>query len=45
MILALGRGISLGTYSGGWRIMRTLGRRIISLTPASGFARRPWPAR
>ena len=30
--------ISLGTYSGGWRIMRTLGRRIISLTPASGFS-------
>ncbi|HEY8301392.1 MAG TPA: inorganic phosphate transporter [Jatrophihabitans sp.] len=30
--------ISLGTYSGGWRIMRTLGRRIFSLTPASGFS-------
>ncbi|UYM03612.1 inorganic phosphate transporter [Solicola gregarius] len=30
--------ISLGTYSGGWRIMRTLGRRIIDLDPARGFA-------
>lgn len=29
--------ISLGTYSGGWRIMRTLGRRIIELDPARGF--------
>jgi PiT family inorganic phosphate transporter len=30
--------ISLGTYSGGWRIMRTLGRRIIHLDPGRGFA-------
>jgi inorganic phosphate transporter, PiT family len=30
--------ISLGTYSGGWRVMRTLGRRIIHLDPARGFA-------
>ncbi|WP_374970565.1 anion permease [Terrabacter sp. BE26] len=30
--------ISLGTYAGGWRIMRTLGRRIIALTPPQGFA-------
>jgi len=38
VILAAATAISLGTYSGGWRIMRTLGRRIISLSPASGFA-------
>ena len=38
MILSSAGAISLGTYSGGWRIMRTLGRRIFSLTPASGFA-------
>jgi PiT family inorganic phosphate transporter len=37
VILAAATAISLGTYSGGWRIMRTLGRRIFSLTPASGF--------
>jgi PiT family inorganic phosphate transporter len=30
--------ISLGTYSGGWRIMRTLGRRIIEIDPPTGFA-------
>lgn len=30
--------ISLGTYSGGWRIMRTLGRKIIHLDPSQGFA-------
>jgi phosphate/sulfate permease len=38
VILASAAAISLGTYSGGWRIMRTLGRRIFSLTPPSGFA-------
>jgi len=38
VILAAAAAIALGTYSGGWRIMRTLGRRIIQLTPASGFA-------
>ena len=30
--------ISLGTWSGGWRIMRTLGRRVIDLDPPHGFA-------
>lgn len=29
--------VSLGTYSGGWRVMRTLGRGIIDLDPARGF--------
>ncbi|MCW2495444.1 inorganic phosphate transporter [Jatrophihabitans sp.] len=38
VILSSAGAISLGTYSGGWRIMRTLGRRIFSLTPVSGFA-------
>jgi PiT family inorganic phosphate transporter len=38
VILSAATAISLGTYSGGWRIMRTLGRRIIHLTPAQGFA-------
>jgi PiT family inorganic phosphate transporter len=37
VILASALAIAAGTYSGGWRIMRTLGRRIISLSPASGF--------
>ena len=30
--------MSLGTYAGGWRIMRTLGARIIDLDPPRGFA-------
>lgn len=38
VIFAAAGAISLGTWSGGWRIMRTLGRRIIHLDPARGFA-------
>ena len=38
VIIAAATAISLGTWSGGWRIMRTLGRRIIHLDPARGFA-------
>ena len=30
--------LAAGTYSGGWRIMRTLGRRIIELDPPRGFS-------
>jgi PiT family inorganic phosphate transporter len=30
--------LAAGTYAGGWRIMRTLGRRIIELDPPHGFA-------
>ncbi|MEV6923582.1 inorganic phosphate transporter [Dactylosporangium sp. NPDC051485] len=30
--------LALGTYSGGWRIIRTLGRRVIDLDPPQGFA-------
>jgi PiT family inorganic phosphate transporter len=38
VIVSAATAISLGTWSGGWRIMRTLGRRIIHLDPARGFA-------
>mgnify|MGYP003777785651 CR=1 FL=1 len=38
VILLSAGALSLGTYSGGWRIMRTLGRRIIDLDPPRGFA-------
>ncbi|MFQ1000553.1 anion permease [Modestobacter sp. SSW1-42] len=38
VVLASALAISAGTYAGGFRIMRTLGRRIIQLTPAGGFA-------
>jgi PiT family inorganic phosphate transporter len=30
--------IALGTYSGGWRIIRTMGMRIIKMDPAQGFS-------
>jgi inorganic phosphate transporter, PiT family len=30
--------LAAGTYSGGWRIIRTLGRKIIDLRPPEGFA-------
>jgi inorganic phosphate transporter, PiT family len=30
--------LALGTYSGGWRIIRTLGRRVVHLRPPEGFA-------
>ncbi len=36
--IAAGVSIGAGTYVGGWRIMRTLGQRVIALEPASGFA-------
>ncbi|MCW2849872.1 MAG: pitA, partial [Marmoricola sp.] len=38
VVIVSASAISLGTYSGGWRIMRTLGRRIIHLDPARGFS-------
>lgn len=38
VIVSAATALSLGTYAGGWRIMRTLGRRIIDLDPPRGFA-------
>jgi PiT family inorganic phosphate transporter len=36
--IAAGCAIAAGTYSGGWRIMRTLGQRVYQMEPAGGFA-------
>ena len=36
--LACGAALTLGTAMGGWRIIRTIGRRIFRLAPADGFA-------
>jgi len=36
--IAAGLAIAAGTYTGGWRIMRTLGQRVYQLDPPSGFA-------
>jgi inorganic phosphate transporter, PiT family len=38
VIVAAGLAIAAGTYVGGWRIMRTLGQRVFSMEPATGFA-------
>jgi PiT family inorganic phosphate transporter len=38
VVLSAATAIALGTYAGGWRIMRTLGQRVIPLEPAQGFA-------
>ncbi|WP_164878190.1 inorganic phosphate transporter [Microbacterium enclense] len=38
VILGAGLAIALGTYLGGWRIMRTVGKRITDVRPPQGFA-------
>jgi PiT family inorganic phosphate transporter len=38
VIVAAGLAIAAGTYSGGWRIMKTLGQRVYQMDPPSGFA-------
>ncbi len=38
VIIASASAIALGTYSGGWRIIRTMGTKIIKMDPAQGFA-------
>ena len=37
VIALAGCAIGLGTYSGGWRIMRTLGKGLVEIKPAQGF--------
>jgi PiT family inorganic phosphate transporter len=36
--LSAATAIALGTYVGGWRIIKTMGTRIIKMDPAQGFA-------
>jgi PiT family inorganic phosphate transporter len=36
--VSAGVAIGLGTYAGGWRIIRTLGQRVFQMEPESGFA-------
>ena len=38
VIFACALAIALGTYSGGWRIIKTLGKGITDVEPAQGFA-------
>ncbi|HZK15314.1 MAG TPA: anion permease [Solirubrobacterales bacterium] len=38
VIASAASAIALGTYTGGWRIIRTLGSKIIKMDPAQGFS-------
>jgi PiT family inorganic phosphate transporter len=38
VVISAASAIALGTYAGGWRIIRTMGSRIIKMDPAQGFA-------
>jgi PiT family inorganic phosphate transporter len=38
VVLSAATAIAIGTYVGGWRIIRTMGSRIIKMDPAQGFA-------
>jgi PiT family inorganic phosphate transporter len=38
VVITSAAAIALGTYAGGWRIIRTLGTRIIKMDPPQGFA-------
>jgi PiT family inorganic phosphate transporter len=38
VVIAAASAIALGTYAGGWRIIRTVGTRIIKMDTAQGFA-------
>ena len=45
VILASGLAIALGTYSGGWRIMRTMGKGIVDIETPQGAAAGAQPQR
>ncbi len=38
VIVSAATAIAAGTYAGGWRIIRTMGSRIINMNPVQGFA-------
>jgi PiT family inorganic phosphate transporter len=38
VVISAATAISLGTYTGGWRIIRTMGTRIIKMDAAQGFS-------
>jgi PiT family inorganic phosphate transporter len=38
VIVSSALAIALGTYAGGWRIIKTMGSRIIKMDPAQGFS-------
>jgi PiT family inorganic phosphate transporter len=38
VVLSAATAMAAGTYAGGWRIVETLGKRVVRLDPAAGFA-------
>jgi PiT family inorganic phosphate transporter len=38
VIFSCATAIALGTYIGGWRVIRTLGKGLVEITPPQGFA-------
>jgi PiT family inorganic phosphate transporter len=38
VVITAASSIALGTFTGGWRIIKTMGSRIIKMDPAQGFA-------
>jgi inorganic phosphate transporter, PiT family len=38
VVVSAATAIAAGTYAGGWRIIRTMGTRIIKMNPVQGFA-------
>jgi len=38
VVISAASAIAVGTYVGGWRIIRTMGSRIIKMDPAQGFS-------
>jgi PiT family inorganic phosphate transporter len=38
VVVSAASAIALGTYAGGWRIIKTMGTRIIKMDPAQGFS-------
>jgi PiT family inorganic phosphate transporter len=37
-VVSAASAIALGTYVGGWRIIKTMGQRVVKLDPVHGFA-------
>ena len=38
VIVSAATAMALGTYAGGWRIIKTMGQRVVKLDPVHGFA-------
>jgi PiT family inorganic phosphate transporter len=38
VVVAAASAMAAGTYAGGWRVIRTLGQRVVQLQPHQGFA-------